>query len=130
MRSPCILVVEDDEATRTLFPEILLAFGMSAVLACTGDEAIERAQAIVPAAILLDLLLPGMPCPDVVKTLKSDPRTRAIPIIAVTTGLAGSEEAARTAGCDDYIRKPFDLSRLEDALRVFVGPPPRVTSGT
>ena len=66
-----------------------------------------------PDLVLMDIGLPGMCGLEATRRLRADPATRQIPIWAVTArALKEDEDAARTAGCDFYITKPFDQEDL------------------
>ena len=81
--------------------------------AANGHEAIDRAKEFAPDIILMDLALPKVDGWEATKRLKSDPRTKHIPIVALTGhALAGFAEGAREAGCDAFVTKPC----LPDAL--------------
>ena len=73
----------------------------------------DAARRLLPDMLLLDMNLPVMDGWTVARTLKGDPATKAIPIIALTAhAMAGDKEKALAAGCDDYHPKPIDFSRL------------------
>ncbi len=114
-----VLIVEDEpdnqEIVRAVVEEMV---GCPAVLACDGVEALEITAEELPCLVLLDLMLPRMDGYEVARRIKSDPRTRDIPIIAITA-LARSSDRTRAieAGCDDYVDKPFDLDTLERKVR-------------
>ncbi len=75
--------------------------------ASTAAEAIALAQAEPPAAILMDLSLPGVDGIEATRRLKADPRTRHVPVLAITGHVeAHVAEAASAAGCDAFIVKP------------------------
>src|SRR6185369_7482314 len=87
--------------------------GFRVAEARNGFEALESAQSLLPDIILMDLALPRMDGWEATRRLKSDPRTRHIPIVALTGhALAGHAEGAREAGCDAFVTKPC----LPDAL--------------
>jgi two-component system, cell cycle response regulator DivK len=68
---------------------------------------LQKAVALVPDVILMDLSLPGMDGWTVTRTLKGDQRTHHIPVVALTGhALAGASESAREAGCDAFVTKP------------------------
>lgn len=80
-------------------------------------ESAEAALALLagelPQLILMDLQLPTMDGLELTRRLKSRPDTREIPIVALTANaMRGDEEAAREAGCDDFITKPVDARLL------------------
>jgi CheY-like chemotaxis protein len=66
-----------------------------------------------PDLILMDLSLPVMDSWEATRQIKADPATQSIPVIALTAhAMAGDEQKAREAGCDDYDTKPVNLKRL------------------
>lgn len=68
--------------------------------------------------IVLDLALPKIDGPTVVKTIKSDPAIRHIPIVALTSkAMKEDREEALDAGCDDYLSKPVDPEHLRETVR-------------
>ncbi|MCL4503880.1 MAG: response regulator [Deltaproteobacteria bacterium] len=122
MAQESILAVDDEEDILELLRYNLAREGYRVTGAATGEEAVATARAILPDLILLDLLLPGVDGLEVCRRLKSDARTRPIPIIMLT---AKGEEADIVAGlelgADDYVTKPFSprvlLARIRTALR-------------
>ena len=105
--SPLILVVEDYQDAREMYAEYLQFSGFRVAEARNGNEAIEQAFALRPDLILMDLSLPGMDGWEATRQLKSDERTRHIPVVALTGhALAGASEGAKKAGCDSFVTKP------------------------
>jgi two-component system phosphate regulon response regulator PhoB len=117
-----ILAVDDEEDILELLRYNLAREGYRVTGAASGEEAVTTARSLLPDLILLDLLLPGVDGLEVCRRLKSDARTRPIPIIMLT---AKGEEADIVAGlelgADDYVTKPFSprvlLARIRAALR-------------
>jgi two-component system, cell cycle response regulator DivK len=104
---PLVLVVDDYQDAREMYAEYLSFSGFRVVEAGTGTEAVEKALALRPDVILMDLSLPGMDGWAATRQLKSDERTRRIPVVALTGhALAGASEGARLAGCDAFVTKP------------------------
>jgi len=105
--SPLILVVDDYQDAREMYAEYLQFSGFRVAEARNGNEAIEQAFALRPDLILMDLSLPGMDGWEATRQLKSDERTRLIPVVALTGhALAGASDGARKAGCDSFVTKP------------------------
>jgi len=105
--SPLILVVDDYQDAREMYAEYLQFSGFRVAEAKNGNEAIEKAFELRPHLILMDLSLPGMDGWEATRQLKSDERTRDIPVVALTGhALAGASEGARKAGCDSFVTKP------------------------
>ena len=104
---PLILVVDDYQDAREMYAEYLEFSGFRVAEAKTGNEAIDKAFELRPDLILMDLSLPGMDGWEATRLLKSDERTRLIPVVALTGhALAGASEGARKAGCDSFVTKP------------------------
>jgi CheY-like chemotaxis protein len=112
-----VLVVDDFEDGLELVAEYLTFRGFGVLKARSGDEAIEIARKVKPQIVLMDLSMPGLDGWQATRILKADPNTKAIRVIAVTAhALKRETDAARDAGCDGIISKPFDLTALADAL--------------
>jgi two-component system cell cycle response regulator DivK len=110
---PLVLVVEDYQDAREMYAAYLQFSGFDVAEASNGVEAIEKTQELLPDIVLMDLALPRMDGWEATRRLKNDPRTRHIPIVALTGhALAGHAEGARDAGCDAFVTKPC----LPDAL--------------
>ena len=105
--SPLILVVDDYQDAREMYAEYLQFSGFRVAEARNGNEAVEKAFELRPDLILMDLSLPGKDGWEATRELKSDERTRHIPVVALTGhALAGASEGAKKAGCDSFVTKP------------------------
>ena len=110
---PKVLLVEDSEESRDGLARHLRRKGYETLIAVDGREGVEVAGAEAPDLILMDMSLPGLDGWEATRKLKAAPRTRAIPVIALTAhAMAGDREKALEAGCDDYDTKPVELARL------------------
>ena len=108
-----VLVVEDYQDAREMYAAYLQFSGFDVAEASNGVEAVEKATELLPDIVLMDLALPRMDGWEATRRLKGDPRTRHIPVVALTGhALAGHAEGAREAGCDSFVTKPC----LPDAL--------------
>lgn len=118
MTSGHILVVEDNEKSMKLFHDVLQATGFRTLEATTGEEAVELALAQVPALVLMDIQLPGIDGTETLARLRSDPRTAAIPVLALTAqAMQGDRERFLGAGFDGYLAKPVDVLELVAAVK-------------
>jgi signal transduction histidine kinase/CheY-like chemotaxis protein len=125
-----VLIVEDEEHNRALMRAVVEdVLGGEARVCEDGQRGIAEALEHPPALILLDLMLPQVSGWEVTRRLREDPRTRAVPIIAVSALARTQErEAALHAGCDAYLTKPFtpdELTRLISATMMSEGVPTR-----
>ena len=113
-----ILVVEDNEMNMKLFRDILVATGYRALEARTGGEAVELAVEEVPDLVLMDIQLPDVDGVDVLRVLRTDDRTAAIPVLAVTAqAMQGDRERFLAAGFDGYVAKPVHVGDLLGTVR-------------
>ncbi len=117
-----ILVVEDDADIQQLVSYNLIKAGYNVSCADSGEEALQYMEKEPIDAIVLDLMLPGKDGLEICNLIRSQEKTRAVPIVMLT---AKSEEddivAGLDSGADDYVTKPFSprvlLARIEAALR-------------
>ena len=112
-----VLIVEDERATQELMRAVVEdLLGGRARICDSGEHCLALARERTPALVLLDLMLPGLSGWEVARRLRQDPRTTAVPIIAVSALSRPQErESALHAGCDAYVAKPFtpdELARL------------------
>jgi two-component system cell cycle response regulator DivK len=114
---PRVLVVDDYPDGREMVAEYLAYHGFPIREARDGQEAIDLAASWKPNVILMDLQMPGMDGWEVTRRLKADPNTKEIIVVALTAHALRREiQAARAAGCDAVVPKPYALSLLADAL--------------
>lgn len=118
---PRVLVVDDDEAIRSLLVDLLSDEGYDVVEAVNGAQAVERALADGPAAVLMDLMMPIMSGVEATATLKGDPRTAHIPVFAMSAGRT-LDRLGASVPADRFIAKPFDLAQVLAAIADAVGP--------
>jgi CheY-like chemotaxis protein len=114
-----VLIAEDDALTREVVRQALESDGLRCAEADDGCSAVDLARECHPRLALLDVMMPGMDGFAVARQLRSDPRTRDIRInfmTAMADRLARG--AARRAGGECLLSKPFDLNDLVDAVRV------------
>jgi len=115
---PLVLIVDDDERNRKLARDVLEAAGFRILEAASGAEAIALAEEYVPAVVLMDLRLPDIDGAEAARILKDEPRTAAIPILAVTAiALDDEREWLARAGFAGYLEKPIDVERFPDEVR-------------
>ncbi len=124
MASELILIIEDNEKNRKLERDILQFYGYRTIEADTAEDGITLAQATPPALVLMDIQLPGMNGIEALHHLRADPRTRAIPVIAVTaSAMTHDRQQIMAAGFDGYQAKPIDVTQFVAAVRQAVERP-------
>jgi len=113
-----VLIVEDERDLVSLLEFNLRQGGFETASATTGEQAFAQVRRRVPDLVLLDLMLPDLSGTEVCRRLKSDPRTRHVPVVMLT---ARGEELDRVVGfelgADDYVVKPFSVRELVLRLR-------------
>ena len=108
-----ILLVEDNEMNRDMLARRLGRKGYDVAVAADGIEGLAMALDGGFDLILMDMSLPGLDGWEATRRIKADPRTRSVPVIALTAhAMPGDREKALDAGCDDYDSKPVDFPRL------------------
>ena len=106
-RSLLILIVDDNADSRRLYAMYFSEAGFRVEEAGHGFQGIEKAFKVAPDVILMDLMMPALDGWETIRLLKGRPRTRAIPIIALTGDTNENDlKLARNAGCDALLIKP------------------------
>ncbi len=113
-----ILVVEDEPAIQELISVTLTRNGHSVRRTATAKDAYEAVTEALPDVILLDWMLPDGSGPSLARKLRSDARTREVPIIMLTARASDEDKVAGLdSGADDYVTKPFSPRELEARIQ-------------
>jgi twitching motility two-component system response regulator PilH len=108
-----VLVVDDSIDQRKILSVIIGQIGFACVTACDGIEALGLIETNPPSLVILDVEMPGMNGYEVCHKLKSQPKTRNIPIMMCTGKSRDCDPYWGTkAGADAYLRKPFRITEL------------------
>lgn len=119
---PTLLLVEDNEESRDGLSRHLRRKGFEVLVAADGRQGLEAARTGAPDLVLMDMSLPSLDGWEATRQLKADPRTRHVPVIALTAhAMAGDREKALAAGCDEYETKPVEISRLLGKIQALLG---------
>jgi CheY-like chemotaxis protein len=113
-----VLVVENDGAVARVLAVLLQHWGYEVEVAKDAGEALSAVSRSLPGAIVTDVSLPGLDGLQLTRALKSDPATRAVPVIAIDVEDAAGQQEALAAGCAGCVGKPLDTHRLLALLRV------------
>ncbi len=108
-----ILVVDDEHDVAELLQLVLTGHGYAVILAPSGMDGLALAQSELPDVILLDIMMHRMDGWEVLKLLKLDDRTRAIPVV-ILSARAEPKDKIRglQEGAVDYVTKPFGVQEM------------------
>ena len=110
MAGELILIVEDNEKNRKLIRDVLQVKGYRTLETETAEEGHNLAVKNHPALILMDIQLPGMDGITALKQLRADPKTKTIPVIAITaSAMSYNRQAMLAEGFDGYQSKPISV---------------------
>jgi len=113
MPDKLVLIVEDNERSLKLERDVLQLHGYETIEARTGEDGVAQAFERVPDLILMDIRLPGMDGLAALALLRGDPRTAAIPVMALTSSaMTSDDERFEQAGFDGYLAKPINFRQL------------------
>ena len=117
-----VLLVEDDPDTRLIYSTMLRFSGFDLVEARDGAEGVAIAAEQLPDVIVMNLVMPRVDGLSATEAIRSNPATSQIPIIACTAFLhQDGAVMAEDAGCDMYVEKPCDPTRLVEAVKDILG---------
>jgi two-component system, OmpR family, alkaline phosphatase synthesis response regulator PhoP len=113
-----VLIADDNQQNCELLDAYLADEDYEIAMAYDGQQTLDRVASWVPDLILLDIMMPKLSGYEVCQKLKSDAKTRAIPILMVTALNEKNDiEKAVGAGCDDFLTKPVNQLELKTRVR-------------
>jgi len=119
-----ILVIDDEPDSIKVVKIRLEASGYSVLTAANHDEAFRILENTIPDLILLDVMMPGRDGYEICNEIKSQEKTRKVPIILFTAKQdqkAHLKSNAEFIAADDYILKPYEAEKLLKKIKAFVG---------
>ncbi len=117
-----ILVVDDSDINRQLLVQLISPLGFEVQEASNGTEAIEIWQSWSPHLIWMDMLMPVMDGYEATKRIKSTTKGQATAVIALTASVLEEQRAiVLSAGCDDFVRKPFQQQAIFEIMAKYLG---------
>ncbi|MBA3725331.1 MAG: response regulator, partial [Armatimonadetes bacterium] len=117
-----VLVIDDDSTQRDLMRRFLVSVGFSVATASDGDEGLRLARSLLPVAITLDVMMPGMDGWTVLALLKADPTVCNIPVVMLT--MMDDRKRGFALGAANYMTKPVDRKSLAQILAKYRCPYP------
>ena len=120
---PLVLLVDDDEDARELYRRTLTGAGYSIAEAASGETGLAVARSQRPAAIVLDVRMPGMDGWQVLQAIKDDTTLQDTPVVLVT--FLNDPQRGFSLGAAEYLNKPIDRRRLRQVIRKMCTDPTR-----
>ena len=118
MAHELILIVDDNEQNRKLARDVLEFAGFRTLEAAGGAEGLSLAVEHRPDLVLMDIRMPDMNGPDVLRKLREDERVAAIRVVALTSStMKGDRERFLADGFDGYLEKPIRVREFPDQVR-------------
>lgn len=114
-----ILSIEDDVDLQQVVTYALAKKGWDVVYAYDGKDGLDQARKFIPDLILLDMMLPGLNGIEVIKALKADEATRAIPVVVMTAYPSDAQflkSAVLAMGAVEYLAKPVHIDELVSTI--------------
>lgn len=116
-----ILIVDDDASNRDILKTRLEAAGYVVTEAGNGEEGVKTALDLAPDLIIMDVMMPKVDGRLACRILKTNPKTKDIPVIMLTARSQQLEELRGwESGADEYLTKPCDHKRLLEAVAQFL----------
>jgi DNA-binding response OmpR family regulator len=122
-----VLVVEDDAGVRGLLQTVLEDEGFEIVLAADGEEGLQLARTVDPAVGLIDVMMPGLGGPEVIRRLRRPDGSLPFAVLVLTGAVESVEPLRQELGADAILEKPFDITRLAEQVKRLAG---RVDQGS
>jgi len=116
-----VLIIDDDQDSADILKRNLTKAGYEVLVALNGADGIAMARKMKPAAITLDVMMPGLDGWSVLTTLKSEPETSHIPVIMVT--MLQDRQLGFSLGASEFLTKPVDHNKLRAVLAKYCGHP-------
>lgn len=118
---PTILVIEDEQSIADVVIYNLQKEGFNVHWERDGRDGLRKAQSMIPDLLVLDLMLPGIDGLQICRQLKSDARTKTVPVMMLTARSAETDEIVGfNMGADDYVTKPFRVQPLIHRIKALL----------
>jgi DNA-binding response OmpR family regulator len=121
MASHRVLVVEDDPSVRGLLQTILEDEALEVILAADGEEGLALARSVAPDVVLLDVMMPGLGGPDVIRRLRRPDGSLPFAVLVVTGAAEVIAPLRSELGPEAVLEKPFDITTLATRVKSLAG---------
>jgi two-component system cell cycle response regulator DivK len=119
-REPLVLIVDDNEQNTELVRDVLHVHGFRTLEASSAQRGVELARVHQPDVVLMDLKLPDADGVTALRSLRANPATASIPVVALTAfAMTTDRERFLAAGFEGYLTKPIDIRTVPDEVRTF-----------
>ena len=115
-----VLIVEDDDQVREVLEEVLTGEGYRAIATQDGVEALDWLSSLPVDLIIVDILMPRLDGPGLIKRVRQTNRWAAIPILVVSA--FANLDRYQNLPVDGFLLKPFDVPDLLENVRKLIGP--------
>ena len=120
--SKLVLIVDDEPHNVKLVRDLVQLLGYATIEATNGREGVERVLLDKPDLVLMDVQMPIMDGIQAITWLKSNPATRDVPVVVLTSyAMVGDKERITLAGCDHYLTKPLDTRQFMKLVKEILG---------
>ena len=127
---PNILVIEDEQSIADVIVYNLQKEGFTVHWERDGRDGLLKARTLIPDLCVLDLMLPGIDGLQICRLLKSDARTKAVPVMMLTARSGETDEIVGfNMGADDYVTKPFRVQPLMHRIKALLRRADKVEAG-
>lgn len=117
-----LLLVDDNEANRSMLNKMLSRLGFEIIQATDGEDCLHKALEFQPDLILMDLLMPVMDGWEATRRLRHLPELKDTVILALSASVyEATRQESILAGCNDFLTKPIETNQLLESLRVHLG---------
>jgi CheY-like chemotaxis protein len=117
-----ILIIEDEAPIRDNLRRLVQLEGYDVLEAENGQRGLDLIRTTLPDLILCDVMMPELDGFSLLKILRTDPRTAAVPFVFLTASAEKEDlEHGRALGADEYVTKPFNLLDLAALIRRRLG---------
>ena len=121
MPPKCVLIVDDDEDSRTICRELLRHYGYRVIEAGNGEDGLTLADAERPDLVIVDLRLPGQHGMELIRELQEQAAPRSVPIMLYTADVIGSRPYLKDAGIAALLIKPCRPTCMLGEVRRLIG---------
>lgn len=119
-----ILIAEDEPSILEALAFVLGRAGWSVVTVTDGEAVMSTVRRETPRVLVLDVMLPKRSGFEVLKQIRANPATRALPVLVLTAkGQQQDRKIAEELGADSFVTKPYSNTEVVDAVRALLGEP-------